>query len=315
VIESRGLRREYGGLVAVDDVTVSFPKGAVVALVGPNGAGKSTWMRMVAGLLEPTRGTALVGGVDVVREPQRAHRLLAFLPDFFGLYDDLKVREMLEHAGRAYGLTERARRERSAYVLDRVKLLDKQDDFVAHLSRGMRQRLAVAKSLLHDPPVVLLDEPASGLDPEARHDFQELMREIARDGKTLVISSHILTELEEYCTHVAMMHKGKVVAAGAIAAVRRDLTAVRKVRVEIADGLAKAREVFAKAETAKGVEIVAAETGAAAGSAVFALDGGDRDLAELMKTLLVSGVVVTAFGPADGSIQDAYLSLMRGRGE
>lgn len=308
MIETRALRREFGPLVAVDDVTVAFPKGAVVALVGPNGAGKSTWMRMVAGLLEPTRGAASVGGVDVVSSPRQAQRQLGFLPDVFGLYDTLKVGELLEYFARAYGLSPASVRARIGLVLAKVNLGDKRGAFVGHLSRGMRQRLGVAKSLLHDPAVLLLDEPASGLDPEARHDFQQLMKEVAREGKTLVISSHILTELEEYSTHVAMMSHGAMVAAGPIAEVRQRLAGLRRVRVAVAGD---PRLLRARLEGADAVSRLEDETD----GVTFVFGGDERALADLVRDLLQAGLVITAFGPADGSIQDAYLSAMRGHGE
>jgi ABC-2 type transport system ATP-binding protein len=305
VIEVRRLRKEYGTFLAVDDIDLDVPAGAVLALVGPNGAGKTTLMKMIAGLLAPTSGTSRVAGFE---HPKDIHRKLGFLPDFFGLYDDLTVREYLEYFARAYGLDKNTRKERVDAAIAAMMLEPKADSFLQNLSRGQRQRAGIARTLINDPPVILLDEPASGLDPEARHELQELFLRLAKMGKTLVVSSHILTELEEYCSHVAMIQKGKLVAAGAVHEIRSKTAGIRRAEVRV---LARVTEALTIVREAK-----AASDATSAGEFVtFGFNGDDSDLAEILRSLVNAGIPVVSFGADSGKIQDTYLSLMKGHSE
>ena len=303
MVKSVGLRREFGDTVAVADVTLAVPKGAVLALVGPNGAGKTTWLKMVAALLEPTRGTALVGGLDVRKHPRDVHALLGFLPDFFGMYEDLRVGDYLDYFARAYRLDDSRRAVRIPEVLEQVGLQKRLESAIGTLSRGMRQRLGIARTLIHDPPLLLLDEPASGLDPEARHGLQSLFRRLAQSGKTLIVSSHILTELEEYCTHVAILKEGRLVKSGLVQDVRRSLARGRRIRVRAAEGLERVQGIFSGDDRVKGWD-------RDADGGFFDYSGDDNGLAELLKKLISGGVRVSFFGEDRGNIQDAYLSLM-----
>ena len=228
IVRTAALRREYGELVAVRDVNFSVPAGAVLALVGPNGAGKSTLLKMLAAVLEPTRGTAVVNGVDINEDPRGVHASVGFLPDFFGLYEDLTVGEYLGYFARAYRVPGGRRENLITRTLADVDLSGKAGAQVQALSRGMRQRLAIGRTLLHEPPLLLLDEPASGLDPESRHDLQKLFTRLSKAGKTLIVSSHILTELEDYCTHVAILREGVMVACGSLAEVRDSIVKKRQ---------------------------------------------------------------------------------------
>ncbi|HBA61847.1 MAG TPA: ABC transporter ATP-binding protein [Elusimicrobia bacterium] len=301
IVRTSALRREYGEVVAVNDVNFSVPKGAVMALVGPNGAGKSTLLKMLSALLEPTRGSAVVNGVDINENPRGVHASVGFLPDFFGLYEEIAVKEYLEYFARAYGVPEDRREKLIADTLADVDLTGKAAGKVGALSRGMRQRLAIARTLLHEPPLLLLDEPASGLDPEARHGLQKLFTRLAQSGKTLVVSSHILTELEDYCTHVAILRQGNLVACGSLAEVSASIVKTRRIRLRPAGGLEAARTALAAAGITPSLE---------ANSLFFTFPGGDEELAALLKRLVDAGVKVISFGEEGGGIQDTYLASL-----
>jgi len=296
------LRREYGAVTAVRDISFAGPRGAVMALVGPNGAGKSTLLKMLAAVLEPTSGTARVNNVDINEDPRGVHSAVGFLPDFFGLYEELTVAEYLEYFARAYRVPAVRRAEVISRTLADVDLAGKAGARVQALSRGMRQRLAIGRTLLHEPPLLLLDEPASGLDPESRHELQKLFTRLAAAGKTLVVSSHILSELEDYCTHVAILREGALVACGSLAEVSAAIVKRRRVRVKAAGGL----EALQAALRAAGLQVASTE----AGSAFFDFSGGDEELAHTLKNLLAAGLKVTHFGEEGGGIQDTYLASL-----
>ena len=213
-MRSQGLVKRYDRTVAVAGLDLAIEPGEIFGLVGPNGAGKTTTLRMLATLLRPSAGTAEIDGWSVTGNPDEVRRVIGFMPDVFGVYDDMKVWEYLDFFARCYGLPAAARRRMIADLLELVDLGDRRDDYVQTLSRGMEQRLCLAHALVHDPKVLLLDEPASGLDPRARVELRELLRELRALGKTILISSHILPELEELCTSVAIVDHGKVLAAG-----------------------------------------------------------------------------------------------------
>ena len=216
ILESKFLRKEFEDLVAVRDVSLSLEKGNVLALVGPNGAGKSTWLKMITGLLRPTSGTAVIDGIDLIDDPRGIHRKIGFLPDFFGLYDELTVSQYLEYFCLTYKIPKSSHTEVIQSCLKRVNLISKINSPIEHLSRGMKQRLGIARSLVQDPPLLILDEPTSGLDPDARHDLHQLFLQLSAMGKTLIVSSHVLTELQEYCSHVAVIQTGKLLSFGTI---------------------------------------------------------------------------------------------------
>lgn len=302
IVSTTSLRREYGDVVAVKDINFSVPRGAVMALVGPNGAGKSTLLKMLSAVLEPTRGTAVVNGVDINENPRGVHASVGFLPDFFGLYEEITVGEYLEYFARAYAVPRGRRENVIARTLSDVDLAGKAGARVQALSRGMRQRLAIGRTLLHEPPLLLLDEPASGLDPESRHDLQKLFTRMAQAGKTLIVSSHILTELEDYCTHVAILREGNLVACGSLAEVRASVGRKRRVRVRAAGGTEGALALL----RAAGIESPAAE----GGSVFFDFSGGEDELSGTLKRLLDGGVKVLHFGEEGGGIQETYLASL-----
>ena len=248
IVRTQGLIKRYDRTVAVAGIDLDIAEGEIFGLVGPNGAGKTTTLRMLATLLLPSAGQAEIAGWSVTRNPDEVRRVLGFMPDAFGVYDDMKVWEYLDFFARCYGLQPAARRRMIGDLLDLVDLGDKRDAYVQTLSRGMQQRLCLAHALVHDPKVLLLDEPASGLDPRARVELRELLRELRSMGKTIIISSHILPELEELCTSVAIVDHGQVLAQGRVADIEKRLRfgAVLHVRLLADDeAIAAARDRFA----------------------------------------------------------------------
>jgi ABC-2 type transport system ATP-binding protein len=215
-IETRGLTHRYGSTLALDSLDLRLEPGDLFGFIGPNGAGKTTTMKILAGLLQPTSGSAFVLGKDVSRNGAFVRQNVGYMPDFIGVYDDLRVDEYLEFFASAYGVPRKRRRKVVDDVLDLTDLSIKRDALVETLSRGMTQRLSLARVLVHDPPVLLLDEPASGLDPRARIEIRELLRELQRLGKTILVSSHILSELGEFCNKLGIIEHGKLVVSGTV---------------------------------------------------------------------------------------------------
>jgi len=304
LIQTEDLRREFGETVAVKDVNLVVEQGAVFALVGPNGAGKTTLLKMISGLLAPTSGTVRVSGLDVRSEPRAVQQLLGFLPDFFGLYEDLKVWEYLDYFHRAYRLPADRRATRVDEVLSLVKLSDKREAEVKILSRGMRQRLAIARTLIHDPPLLLLDEPASGLDPESRHHLQLLFSELGRDGRTLLVSSHILSELEDYCSHVAILQQGRLVASGRTEEVRQRMGKGKTIRLSTLGDEEKVEQVLDSLPLVEGFTRDGQEY-------IFPFRGDEAALAHVLEQLVGAGIAVCFFGEERRTLEETYLMLTK----
>src|SRR6266849_6655119 len=225
-----------GQLVAADRLTLEVPDGEVFGLVGPNGAGKTTTLKMICGLMLPTAGRITVNKIDVERQPEQAQQYLGYLADFFNVYEDLKAWEYVEHFARAYKLEPSKIPGRVREVIQQLGLETKYDAFVGGLSRGMKQRLGIARAIVHDPPLLVLDEPASGLDPKARLELKDLLRRLNREGRTIFITSHVLSDLEEICTSLAIMEKGKLLRVGKIDDVMRGAGRTKRVRIKLAAG-------------------------------------------------------------------------------
>src|SRR6476619_232957 len=234
MIETRDLTKKYGELFAIKSINLNLNRGDLFGFIGPNGAGKTTTMRILATLLNPTWGEAYVGGHSIYTRPKEIRRMIGYMPDFFGVYDDMKVIEYLEFFAAAYRIRGPQRRKVCEEVLELVELGYKREALVTSLSRGMNQRLGLARVLLHDPQVLLLDEPASGLDPRARVEFREIIKELRKMGKTVLISSHILPELADMCTKVGIIEKGRLVASGSVEDVIARAQGERWVHFEVA---------------------------------------------------------------------------------
>ncbi|HKW63706.1 MAG TPA: ABC transporter ATP-binding protein [Candidatus Acidoferrum sp.] len=274
-----------GQLVAADRLTLQVPAGEVFGLVGPNGAGKTTTLKMVCGLMLPTAGRITVNNIDVERDAEEAQRYIGYLADFFSVYDDLKAWEYVEHFALAYKLEPAKVRERVKEVIALMGLESKYDAMVGGLSRGMKQRLGIARGIVHDPPLLVLDEPASGLDPKARLELKELIRRLNREGKTVFITSHVLSDLEEICTSLAIMEKGKLLRVGKIGDVMRGAGRTKRVRIKLA------APGFALGTWLAGRPGVS-EVKEAGLEAEMAFPGTDAELAALVRDAVTAGAPI-----------------------
>ena len=315
MIAVEGLRKRYGRHVALDGVDFTVPKGEIFGFVGPNGAGKTSTIRILATLAAPDAGTASIGGVPVAREPEAVRELVGYMPDFFGVYDRLTACEYLEFYAACHGVARLRRRRVALELLELVDLGDRRDAQVDTLSRGMKQRLCLARALVHDPRVLLLDEPASGLDPRARVEMRELVRELRRMGKTILISSHILPELEELCTWVGFIDRGRMVAVGPMEDVRDRVATGRRLRVDIVPAAGQDLEdALRAAEAVLGEQPGVTDVDVLADLVQLNVDDSVEE-AELLAKLVGGGVRVRAFAPVAGDLSDAFMRLTGPTGE
>ena len=318
IISATNVVFDYATKRALYGVSIEVPRGATLALVGPNGAGKSTLMRVLAGLDAPVAGTVIVDGVDVLAAPRLAHTKLGYLADFFGLYDELTVAQCLQHSASIRGVPDTGVAAAIARSAARLGLSDRLNENAGHLSRGLKQRLAIAQALIHEPKVLLLDEPAAGLDPEARASLSGLFRQLRSDGMTLVVSSHILAELEEYSTHMLAIRDGRVAEftavaewAGNSASPAGDATTTLRYKLawispslDIAGALAALPSEFGATAWP-----VAKEAGAQ--SITLDIQGGSAAAAALLSALVTSGAQICEFSPVRVTLQDSYLKSAR----
>ena len=302
-----GLTKRYGRFTALDGVSFSVSRGSIYGFLGPNGAGKTTALRILATLLLPSGGHAWVAGEDVVARPEHARRHIGYMPDFFGVYDDLTVREYLEFYAQAQGVPRGQWRKAIDDLLELVDLGPKREEYVETLSRGMKQRLGLARCLVHDPEVLLLDEPASGLDPRARVEMREVLKEIARMGKTVVISSHILPELADLSTEVGIIHRGRIVASGPVGQIVARLGTERVLEVRVLGQAEQAGHVLEAQRGVGGVEVVPEE-----GLVRAAFAGGVEAQAAVLAALVGAGVPVVSFTAAAG-LEELFLALTEER--
>ena len=291
---------EYPRVRALSDVSFSLNPGAIAALIGPNGAGKTTLLRCLAALEPPYSGRVTIDGLDTVDHPREVHRRIGYLSDFFGVYVDLAVRQCLHYAARAGGVPARDVETAVARAADRVGLTDRLGDGAGTLSRGLRQRLGIAQAIIHDPKVLLLDEPASGLDPEARHSLSVLLRTLRDEGMTLMVSSHILSELEDYATEVIFIRDGTVARHDPVGGAPSDQVRLRIDLAEPSDGLAA---VLASMPAIQVEDMD--ETG---GTVLCAPDSETRQM--ILEKLVAAGLPISGFGEARERLQDSYLSFV-----
>jgi ABC-2 type transport system ATP-binding protein len=307
-VRIRGLTKAYDGKLALDSLTLEIKRGDIFGYIGPNGAGKTTTLRILAALLRPSGGSAEIDGVDVVKEPRRIKELVGYMPDSFGVYDNMTLYEYLDFFGAAYRIPRKPRRKVIDDVLTLTDLGSKQKDQVSVFSRGMKQRACLAKTLLHNPQVLILDEPASGLDPRARIEFRELLKELQRMGKTIIVSSHILTELSTICNTVGIIEVGKLVAAGAVEDILKSLRTQREFTVTLLDRGDSDRAVALLGKQ-PGVEKVQPVGGAVR----FALQATEPEIAGLIEILLAERVRFTSFREEMVDLETAFMTLTKGK--
>jgi ABC-2 type transport system ATP-binding protein len=302
MIEIRHLRKEYASTVALENLHLEIPEGEVFGLIGPNGAGKTTLIRILATLLEPTYGQVRIAGIDVLEEPLKIHPLIGYMSDFFSLYDGMLVWEYLDHFARCYSIPRRESARLVDEVLKLVSLEVRRDSEIRALSRGMRQRLCFAKTLLHQPKVLLLDEPASGLDPAGRLEFRELIKQLHAMGRTIIISSHILTEMKDFCTSIGIIEQGRLVAAGRVDDILRRMETGLQLEIEVSAGLPKLMLIL---QTLEGVDQVVSQDS----QVRCRWRAGREALPSLHRRLVQEGVDLISLAVKTENLEDIYMRL------
>ncbi|GAA4701878.1 ABC transporter ATP-binding protein [Brevibacillus fulvus] len=307
MIQTEHLSKRYGKLQALTDLNLNIDKGKVFGFIGPNGAGKSTTMLILSTLLTPSEGKAYVCGYDVVKEPKDVRQSLGYMPDFFGVYDNLKATEYLDFYAGAYNIPPAKRKSLIADLLELVNLSNKADAYVDSLSRGMKQRLGLARCLVHSPDVLILDEPASGLDPRARIEMREILKQLRRMNKTILISSHILPELAELCDEIGVIEKGKLIACGAVDDVSIRSRGISMMEVRTVFGAEKAERILRESRFVRQLDDK---------NSHFRIQfmGTEENKAELLQQLIAAGVGVVHFGDSRENLEDVFLAITEGVG-
>lgn len=305
MIELIGFGKDYGEFTAVEQLDLKIEAGETFGFIGPNGAGKSTTIRFLATLLKPSRGGGTVAGHSVTGDPVAVRQAVGYMPDNFGVYDGMKVWEFLDFFAVAYRIGKTQRKRIIIEVLELLDLTHKRDDYVNGLSRGMKQRLCLAKTLVHDPPVLILDEPASGLDPRARVEVKALLKELRNMGKTILISSHILTELADCCSSIGIIERGQLLMHGPINDVYRKIRRNRIVEIQFLENQDAGLSILRSSEALQGLEVEPTRV-------VAELATDDAGLAELLEQLLREGVRVRSFNDKDPTLEDVFMTVTKG---
>ncbi len=307
VVAARGLTKKYGEFLALDGLSLAVGRGEILGFIGPNGAGKTTTIKILVGLVRPTGGSATIAGADCEREARKIKRLVGYLPDTFGPYDNMRVREYLDFFGAAFAIPRPERIRRIEEVLETTGSAYMKDKFVESLSHGMRQRVGVARTLLHDPPVLILDEPANGLDPQARIEMRDLLVRLAEGGKTVLVTSHILPELSRVCHRVAIITRGRLRAFGTLDEITRSVRQVRTVEVL----LARADETDLAARVIRDAIEPGMDVTASPAECTVRFQTGKREdeLAGVLAALVAAPVTVAQFRELQTDLEDAFMTL------
>jgi ABC-2 type transport system ATP-binding protein len=305
MIETRKLTKSYGSLIAANEISIKLDEGDVYGFIGPNGSGKTTTMRMIATLLNPDYGECYVCGKSIYTHPQEIRRLVGFMPDFFGVYDDMTVLEYLEFFAATYRINGPKRRQICEEKLELVDMAFKRDAMVSQLSRGQTQRIGLARTLLHEPQVLLLDEPASGLDPRARIEIRRLLKRLGELNKTVIVSSHILPELADVCTRVGMIEKGVMQVDGDVDEVMRKARRGVLLQIRVVSEMERAAALLEQHDLVESVSIDG-------GQIVARLVPGTEDYSELPSLLTQSGFRLKMFREEDVNLETAFMELTKG---
>jgi ABC-2 type transport system ATP-binding protein len=305
MIELIDFGKEYGDFTAVQQLNLKIDEGEMFGFIGPNGAGKSTTIRFLATLLKASRGEGMLNGYSVTHDPMNVRRSLGYMPDNFGVYDGMKVWEFLDFFAVAYQIGKSKRKKIINDVLELLDLTHKRDDYVNGLSRGMKQRLCLAKTLVHDPPVLILDEPASGLDPRARIEVKALLKELRRMGKTILISSHILTELADCCTSIGIIERGQLLMSGPIDEVYRRIRGNRIIVVKFVENMDVGLSVIRSSPHVHDVQVEDHQ-------ATIEMENDDARVSELLYQLVHQKVVMRSFGEKEPTLEDVFMLVTKG---
>ena len=302
MIEVNYLRKEYDDTIALENLQLNIAQGEVFGLIGPNGAGKTTLIRVLATLLEPTYGEVRIAGIDVLADPLKVHPIIGYMSDFFSLYENMRVWEYLDHFARCYRIPPTSRKRLIDEALELVSLVVRRDAEIHELSRGMRQRLCFAKSLLHEPQVLLLDEPASGLDPAGRVEFRELIKQLHEMGRTIVISSHILTEMTEFCTSIGILEQGRLVASGKVNDILARLEPELHLVIEVQGELDQLKTLLTHDPAAENIIVNASQ--------LKCIWRGPREtLPALHRKIVESGIPLVSFAVAGDNLGEIYMRI------
>jgi ABC-2 type transport system ATP-binding protein len=312
IIETKDLVKTFGKTTAVAGLNLHVPSGSIYGFVGPNGAGKTTTMRILTTLSRPTSGTAWVAGHNVMVDRRAVRRAIGYMPDEFGVYDDLRVWEYLDFFAACYDIPEAERRQLIGDLLELVDLTHRREDMVDKLSRGMKQRLSLARTLAHDPQILILDEPASGLDPRARIEIRELMVELAKMGKTIFFSTHILSDVENICTHVGIIEGGQMVMEGSMHEMKAQLTPHREIIVSVKDDEAaeEVKSIVSGVEGVMQVQIIAPKGGRSRVQIDFT--GDDDGVANINRRLSQSDVLIYGFNEEIKDLESLFMGVTKG---
>ncbi|KYG25542.1 ABC transporter ATP-binding protein [Alkalihalobacillus trypoxylicola] len=306
MIRTEQLTKKYGSFTALDELTLTIEEGTVFGFVGQNGAGKSTTFQILATLMSPTYGTAYIDGIDVCKEPAKVREKIGYMPDFFGVYDQFRAVEYLDFYGASYGLTVDERKKIIPQLLDLVNLSHKSDSYVDLLSRGMKQRLCLARSLIHDPSVLILDEPASGLDPRARIEMRGILRELKAMGKTIIISSHILPELAEMCDEIGVIDQGKLVAKGSVTDIQKQLEQQKLIQVKVQKNIDQTMMFFEDQSHVINLNQLN-ET-----DFEFIFTGDDASQIQLLQQAIAANIPLLSFHLVETNIEDVFMEITKG---
>lgn len=306
MIEIRELTKKFGSFIALDHLNMTIDEGVIFGFVGANGAGKSTTFSILATLLSPTSGDAIINGKSVVKEPREVRKQIGYVPDFFGVYDQLKTDEYLDFYGACYGLSEKERKVLIPQLLELVNLTDKRYEYVDLLSRGMKQRLCLARSLIHDPKVLILDEPASGLDPRARVEMRDIIKQLKSMGKTILISSHILPELAEMCDVIGVIDHGKLIAFGNVSEIQSQLQADKYITVKVMNEVEKTVAFLEENPLVSSIEIEGQN------EISFIFKGSMEEQMKLLHRAIALGLPIYALMEEEKNLEDIFMAITKG---
>ncbi|AVK82936.1 ABC transporter ATP-binding protein [Lysinibacillus sp. B2A1] len=307
MIEIRDLTKRYGSFTALDHLNLTLEEGVVFGFVGANGAGKSTTFSILATLLSPTSGDALINGKSVIKESKEVRKQIGYMPDFFGVYDQLKVDEYLDFYGASYGIGVAERKVLIPQLLELVNLTSKRFEYVDLLSRGMKQRLCLARALIHDPKVLILDEPASGLDPRARVEMRDILRNLKSMGKTILISSHILPELAEMCDEIGVIDNGKLIAHGNVSSIQAQLQGEKRIVIKVTDRVNEVRAFLEEDPLVSSIDVIDNRLEIA-----FNYRGTDADQVALLKKAMLANLPIYALREEEKDLEDVFMAITKG---
>lgn len=302
MLKIQKLQKTYGNYHALDGLDMEIAEGALYGFVGPNGAGKTTTIKIITGLLLPDGGSVEIDGVDAVRDPYRLKEKIGYVPDYFGVYDNLKVSEYMEFFAFCYGIEGLKGRKRSRTLLEQVGLGDKEDFFVDGLSRGMKQRLCLARALIHDPSLLIMDEPTAGLDPRTRLEFRETVQELSEQGKTILISSHLLSDLSEICTDIGIIDAGRMILTGSIEEITDRIHTSKPVIITVQENMAEAMTILKEHPLVRTITVRESDI-------MVGFTGNARQESELLAELVKAGVMVRGFVREPGSLEAIFMQI------